>query len=377
MRTAGVAATTTILLVALVLLFTGSEAAAGGAPTARDSAAGASAERAVRPRPPKRAYWGAWIGNQFTGHEAPQDMNAVAAFQQVANKPLSLIEWSLPWADCTRNPCNFFPFPTGEMQKVRNYGAIPFISWASSSLIPQPDKTVQPDFQLSDILSGRYDEHIRNWATAARNWGHPFFLRFNWEMDGDWFAWGVRANGNRIGEFVPAWRHVQSIFNQVGATNATWVWCPYVDTSGRRWGNIRAMYPGSAWVDWTCLDGYNWGRGPTNPHPVRSFNRIFADSYRRITTRVAPRKPMILAELATSDFGVNKGRWINNMFTALRKGYRKVRGLIYYNVNDRGTHWPIEQSVGGTASFRRGIAHRRWKGNGYANITASPIFPPR
>ena len=262
------------------------------------------------------------------------------------------------------------------MTNVRTYGAIPVISWASSSLIPQANKTIQPDFQLSDIISGRYDNFIRSWATAARNWGQPFFLRFNWEMDGNWFAWGVKGNGNSPGEFVPAWRHVRQIFRDVGATNATWIWCPYVDVSGRRWGNIARLYPGNDWVDWTCLDGYNWGRGPTNPHTPRSFNRLFADSYRRIT-RLAPRKPMILAELATSDFSINKGLWINNMFTALRKGYRKVRGLIYFNVNDRGTHWPIETSVGGRASFRRGISHRRWRPNRYGGITARPILPPR
>ncbi len=38
---------------------------------------------------------------------------------------------------------------------------------------------------------------------------------------------GLGVNGDQPGEFVAAWRHVHDIFTSVGATNATWVWCPY------------------------------------------------------------------------------------------------------------------------------------------------------
>ena len=79
------------------------------------------------------------------------------------------------------------------------------------------------------MIAGRYDEYIREFAEEARAWGHPFFLRFNWEMNGDWFPWSEGVNGNPSGEYVAAWRHVHDIFAAVGATNVTWVWCPFVD----------------------------------------------------------------------------------------------------------------------------------------------------
>ena len=47
----------------------------------------------VEPSPPAAAtYWGAWIGPQFTGTPAPEDMTAVTAFEGLAKKPLSLLE---------------------------------------------------------------------------------------------------------------------------------------------------------------------------------------------------------------------------------------------------------------------------------------------
>jgi hypothetical protein len=136
------------------------------------------------------------------------------------------------------------------MAKIRRHGAIPLFSWSSGASGGDPKH-----FQLRDLRAGRYDGHIRGFARAARDWGHPFFLRFDWEMNGGWFSWGADANGNEPGEFVAAWRHVHRIFDRVGADNATWVWCPYA-----RDEPLRPFYPGDGYVDWTCLDGYNVAR---------------------------------------------------------------------------------------------------------------------
>ena len=92
---------------------------------------------------------------------------------------------------------------------MRQYGAIPFFSWASQST---PSTKSEPNFQLSDVIAGTYDGYIRDFAEGARDWGHPFFLRFNFEMNGDWFPWSEGVNGNQSGEYVAAWRHVHDIF---------------------------------------------------------------------------------------------------------------------------------------------------------------------
>ena len=168
----------------------------------------------------KKIYWGAWIGSQLTGTEAPYDMRAVHRFERNAGKRVSLVEWSLPFADCTGPSCFFFHFPETEMRKVRGHGAIRVLSWGSWAIGSDSTPNIQPAFQLSDIISGRYDGYIRNFARGAKRWGHPFFLRFNWEPNGDWFPWGIHTNGNRPRQFVPAWRHVHRIFRRVGARNA-------------------------------------------------------------------------------------------------------------------------------------------------------------
>jgi hypothetical protein len=327
--------------------------------------------RPVKPRP---SYWGAWIGDNLTGAKPPWDMSAVTKFEQMTGRGLSLVEFSQPFSDCGSTPCTPFPFPAGEMEKIREYGAIPFFSWGSDS-IPVPEIPGEPDFQLSDVIAGSYDEYIREFAEAAREWGHPFFLRFNWEMNGNWFPWNQSVNGNQPSEVVAAWRHVHDIFTAVGATNATWVWCPYADPF-HRFGDIGSLYPGNAYVDWTSMDGFNWASNPTNPHPWESFDQIFRASYLHIIKHIAPTKPMVLAEIASTGSGRAKAAWIDNMFKMLATRYRRIRGLIWFDQVDRGISWPLETSPAATRAFARGIRHWAFKSNGYAAASTSPVIPP-
>jgi hypothetical protein len=319
--------------------------------------------------PPGDAYWGAWIGPQLTGTAAPWDMGAVSKFEQLTGKPLSMIEFSAPFADCSPLPCSYLGFPADPFTAIRAHGAIPFFSWASQAI---PSEGDQSEFQLADILAGTHDTYIRAWATRAAEWGHPFFLRFDWEMNGVWFPWGENTNGNQPGEFAAAWRHVRDIFTSVGATNATWVWCPYVNQSD----DFARLYPGDSYVDWTCLDGYNWGTNPAAPHGWSTFDSIYGPSYATVTKELAPSKPMVIAETAASEYGGSKAVWIKEMFDALATRYPQVRGLVWFENLGNGMDWPIESSESATAAFAAGIGDSRFLGNTFGGIDVGPIPAP-
>jgi hypothetical protein len=361
-----------MLLLALGLIAGPTAPAAEGATKAGVSRArpAGPAHRAQRP-----AYWGAWIGKQLTGDQPPWDMRPVAQLESILGKGMSLVGLGSTFADCTPAPCRYFEFPTREMERVRAYGAIPVYNWSSQESAVNPSLTTSmPNFQLSDLLSGHYDAYIRRFAVDARNWGHPFFLRFDWEMNGNWFPWSEQVNGNRGGEYVSVWRHVHDIFTSMGATNAAWVWCPYAEFK-RRFAPLAPLYPGSQYVDWTCMDGFNWGSNPTNPHKWRTFGSIFATTYRRLVKRIAPDKPIILAELASTGAPRAKARWIREMFTQLARRYRRVRGLVWYDQVDRGIDWLLESSPEASGAFARGIANPAFQSNVEGAATA-PILPP-
>ena len=343
---------------------------------ARVSLAARRRRRCARPasasRDPQPLYWGATIGSQLTGGQAPWDMNAVARFEEIAQKSVSLVQFFQPFADCGGSSCSFYGFPTEPLENIRSHGSIPVLSWSSQSI---PSSLDQPDFQLSDLIEGRYDSYIAEFAAEAKAWGHPFFLRFNWEMNGDWFPWSEGVNGNSSGEYVAAWRHVHDIFAAAGATNATWVWCPYVDPGGSL-TDLGSQYPGDAYVDWTSLDGYNWGTNPASPKGWRSFDQLFSSTYGEITKAVAPAKPMMIGEVGSSELGGSKAAWIQDMLEEVPADYPQVRALLWFDKYDDGMDWPIETSASAAAAFAEGILNPMYVGNSYAGLGPGTIQPP-
>jgi beta-mannanase len=252
------------------------------------------------------------------------------------------------------------------------------VDWASWDYAARPQGT-QPKFALKTILRGDHDAYIREWATQAKAWGHPFFLRFNWEMNGSWFPWSEVRNGNARGEFVKAWRHVHDIFREVGAKNVTWVWCTAVEYGGSQ--PLAELYPGNEYVDWVATDGFNWA-GDRNT-PWRSFREVFELTYKELV-RLAPNKPVMIAEVAStenSDSGdphMSKGYWIEDAFARMPEDFPHVKAVAWFNWNadNPSLSWPIESSAASVRAFKRAIASPYYVGNEFAELAKAPIEPP-
>ncbi|HEX5592386.1 MAG TPA: glycosyl hydrolase [Solirubrobacterales bacterium] len=314
-------------------------------------------------------YWGATIGTHLTGGQPPWDMGAVTKFEEETKKKVSMVNFFQPFANC--NPgCSFYSFPAGPLENIRLHGSIPVLSWSSQSI---PSTKNEPDFQLSDVISGRYDAYIREFATKAKAWGHPFMLRFNWEMNGKWFPWHEGVNGNQPGEFVTSWRHVHDIFKEVGATNVTWVWCPNVDYYGAT--SLASVYPGDAYVDWTGLDGYNRGTNPVAPEGWKSFSQVYRSSYNAIAGSIAPSKPLMVGEVASSEIGGSKSAWIKDMLTRVPTEFPKIRALLYFDKYDSSMDWPLETSTGAVSAFAEGVQGSTYLGNTFSSLSATKILP--
>jgi Glycosyl hydrolase family 26 len=323
------------------------------------------------PPPPtstNKILWGATIGPQLTGAQAPWDWNAVTAMQNTdaGGNALSVLQWYSRFnspTDCNGN-CNF---ATSVFDKIRTAGVIPFLSWSSTS------SAGGSGYTDAQIAAGSQDAYITQFAQTAKAWGHPFFLRFDWEMNGSWFPWGVGSNGNTAASFVAMWRHVHSIFTSVGATNATWAWCPNVDATNQ-FASMASLYPGDAYVDWTCLDGYN------GDVPWTSFQNVFQAGYNAITGTIAPSKPMIIGETGSTESGGSKAQWITNMLSSLPVSFPKIRGLLWYDQSAAGpgghTDWPLESSSTSEAAFAAGIKSPTYTSNTFSTLGSGPIAPP-
>lgn len=298
----------------------------------------------------------------------PQALPLQDQFEQRAGKRASLIHWGVPWF----HQGSYHEFYPEVFDRVRTRGALPLVDWGSFDWCCGPD---QPQFRLAEIANGRHDAYVRRWASAAKAWGHPLFLRFNWEMNGHWqFPWAEPLNGNQPGDYVRAWRHVHEIFRQVGATNVSWVWCPNI--VGPQTVPLGGLYPGDAYVDWVGLDGYNWGTAQGGHWQTAA--ELFQASYDELG-RLAPSKPIMLAETASAEAGGSKAAWIEDLLLAqLPNRFPRVKALVWFNWNDNNPalSWPIESSPEASAAFARGIGSAYYRANEYAHFATSPIPPP-
>jgi hypothetical protein len=229
-------------------------------------------------------------------------------------------------------------FQVSDMQEIANRGAAHVVTWG-------PD-----GYTLKSIAAGSHDAYIRDWAIGAARWGSTIYLRPMHEMNGDWYSWGRGVNGNTPDDFVLAWRHIHDIFTAEGAKNVRWVWSPNVRYGGRY--PLANLYPGDAYVDWVGLDGYNWGSDPHLGRPIwQSFSEIFATSYDEITQRVAPGKPVMVAEVACTEHGGNKADWIRQTFDVELPLYPQIQAVIWFNQADGPSDFRIDSSPGALAAF--------------------------
>jgi hypothetical protein len=288
-----------------------------------------------------KIYWGATMdgpnvyGSGYT--DAPWDSNTWNLFESHAGKKVSIVHWGMadpPWV----HDFNYFK---SAFEKVRSAGDLS-VADLGTSTVP-----------LRDIANGAYDSYLGTWAQQAKAWGYPFFLRFDWEMNGKWFPWGTTStNQNTPSDFVNAWRRFYNIAVSVGATNITWVWCPNnVDPSETP---INQVYPGDAYVDWTCVDSYNWGSTGW-----RSLYNMLTGTYGQLL-QLAPSKPIMLGETGSAENGGSKASWITDaLSTQLPKSFPQIKAFVWFNEkytkNSTVYPWQIESSSSAQTAFANGI----------------------
>jgi hypothetical protein len=291
----------------------------------------------------RKVYWGARMdGEVYGGGDAPWNSSTWNTFEAHAGKAVSLVHFGqpAPWSQ---------PFAAQPLELTRARGAIPLMDMGSNGAT------------LAEIAGGAKDSSLIGWAKAVRNYEKPFFLRWDWEMNGTWFQWGAEAAANPA-LFKSAWRHFHDVVEAQGATNVTWVWCPNVKFTEST--PLPYLYPGDEYVDWTCADGYNRGTNPINPSGWTKFYTLFSPTYNTLQN-LTPEKPVMIAETASTELGGSKAQWIADAYSAqLPVKFPNIRAISWFNwnipVEESRWDWPIESSESAQAAF--------------SNVISSPYF---
>jgi hypothetical protein len=307
--------------------------------------AGGGAGGEEPPTPPLTPIlWGARISGEVYSRagDAPWDTTTYNLFVEHAGKKPTIIHWGQPFGALDITALNL----------AKSYGAVSLIS---------------VDFpSCSEIASGAKDSVIDAFATSCKNWGGEIILRPGWEMNGNWYAWGRNTS------YVAAWQRYVTRIRAI-ASNVDFVWAPNIiyDTASREW--LEKSWPGTAYVDWMGVDGYN------KNDPWRLATAVFEGpnaTYKKLG-ELSPGKQIMICEIAAVEAGGSKAEWITDLLaTALPKNLPNIRAMVWFNWNilTEGVRltWPIESSPAAQAAFKAGIASSYYIPGGVVEADTTP-----
>ena len=315
--------------------------------------------------PPEGAYFGAYM--DFGETEDNVTLEKIGKFEKLAGKKPAIIASSSYWGEQT--------FPMENLQLIARHGAVPMVYWSPwdkpYEQIRGPDK-----FSLLEILAGKWDAYIDKWADSAKEFGHPFFVSFCNEMNGDWFPWSASFYGKgEAGVEVckQAWRYVVDRVRARGATNILWVLHlnNYAATYVHE-GEMAHFYPGPDYVDWLGLSVY--GKQFREDGNWAFFKDLIDWPYTELSA-IDPQKPIMLAEFGVGDFSKygSKAQWVSDSLSMIAR-YPRIKAAIYWherwqNEDCTFSNLRINSSQAVLAAFNKGLASPYW--------ISRPIFTPK
>lgn len=292
---------------------------------------------------------GAFVGSN------PPKLKVIKAFEKLAGRNLRSIMWYEGW-DKDRQP----GFPRSKLSAIINEkeNYVLHLTW-------------EPAVNLKDIIRGVYDNYILTYARDIKEWEGEIRFRFAHEMIQD----NVYNNGKEFypwqdqpETYVKAYRHVYDIFKKVGASNAKFVWCPNnfpVDVD-----IVKQYYPGNDYVDWLCMDGYNWGNQDGKPGwpEWQWFDDIFGNLYHTFVDHpeIFGEKPIMIGEFASCEAspnelpGQNKAEWIKNAFKRIASPeYKRIKAFYWFHI-DKECDWRVNSSDSAKNAFKEALKNRRF-----------------
>ena len=211
---------------------------------------------------------------------------------------------------------------------------------------------------MYDILDRQYDEYFREYAKALKAFGHPVLFRLNNEMNGDWCWYSAMYAGKDTDIYKAVWRHIHSLFDEVGVENVLWVWNPHdVSLPDFKWNHPLMYYPGDDVVDIIGITGYNTG----TYFPGEKW-RTFHDIYKQVDVDYSDwfDKPFMITEFGSNSVGGDKSAWIESMFREIPE-YKRIKVAIWWSGIDLdeagrpGRVYLLDENDASTEAFRRGL----------------------
>lgn len=292
------------------------------------------------------------------------DEGAIINFGLLAGKSIAWTMVSNIWLKEFKSPPADpgIHFPMAAVKEVwhnSQESCVPFVRISPHS---RRDFRKKPEelYSVERIAAGHFDDELREWALAARQFAGPLIVEFGAEMNGKWQPWNAKYNGagsptnplemapdgkaRYLGQSRYRRAHIKliEICREVGAENITWMFhVNNFDNSKEVWNRMEGYYPGDEYIDWIGVSCY----AAHSLEPLDSLKNVL-DPFLRQIRNLWPGesdipKPIAIAELGAIDYPpgsgqLSKAQWIEEAYHLLAAGSNEY-GL--YRDQIRGVSW--------------------------------------
>jgi hypothetical protein len=302
--------------------------------------------------PQRSIVLGAWTEDLYDAPTQKLQPEKLLEFESAIDRKVTIAHYYRGWESLID------PYILTEFEILRSNGWQPMINVNPYYFSECPASDL-PLYKA--IAEGQCDAFLHKAGKNLSNIKDPFYLLFAWEMNNKDLEWSVVATGSSGQDFVMAWQRIHTIFEEEGATNVIWVFCP--NTGDKTSISYKDIYPGDEYVDWTGIDGYNWGTTQSWSQ-WSSFSGVFTSSYRNMTA-IAPDKPMMIAEVNTTDQGGDKGAWYKDMFLEeIPYKFPQIKAVIIYNEDrtaQEKVNWKVDINKNSLDAFKDSVDSKFYK----------------
>jgi hypothetical protein len=256
-----------------------------------------------------------------------------------------------------------------QLNTLWNYGYTPFINLVSNE--PCKPNDVNNRNVMQKFANGSKDAAIRQTAQAYQSFlnngdNRKAFIGLFPEMNGNWTCYYAPPI-----VFQTAYNRIRQIFIQEGVALSD-VWWVFVPNGYSNPGSeFENYYPGDQNVDIVAFSAYNFGYCPNAAWKIWTEPDTLFDSLISRMRIMAPTKPIIIAQTATTAYysnGINhslKNKWLVDAYTLLASRYGVI-GVLYFDIRDGSCDLPV---------YYGALSNYYGYGQGIANIQYGYISP--
>ena len=260
--------------------------------------------------------------------------DAIRSFWNASGRAHPLVMFFIPYSHPPEGELGI----SGLAEQVHSAGAVPIVT-----LEFYAGDLNDPDYRLSKIADGVYDDTIRATAVALGKLHGEIILRILHEFDTTNYPWGVPRSWNGSAEeFKNAFRHVAEIYRSAGADNVKMMWSPNYMSNVEGF-DVWACYPGDDIVDCVGTSGLNGQpeRGVLTPGFL--FNQLvweyaFNTKPASASRLAALTKPQFIVEFGTVQYDYDGGglyypaeEWIKDAYRYVAGDFPCLSGVCWYN----------------------------------------------